>query len=203
MLILFPQTWILLIRKLCCLCLKTTNQWSRWSRKGRSPTMRHVSRTPRSCSWLVVDRFNLDKNLFEYRLPSVKKIDYSSSSWFSTLKRRWSLRNQFENSQYWSDDMWKSKTAGGGGNKKRFQYCTDPSGQEILYLWALQSHSGRNPIDFALQDNVLIPDNFEYSYHIGCAVSIHSITTSGLIAGGQNSSKDRQTVFFTACESHE
>ena len=47
------------------------------------------------------------------------------------------LRNEFENSQYWSDEMWKSKMAGGGGNKKRFQYCTDSSGQEILYLRAL------------------------------------------------------------------
>ena len=27
---LFPQTTILLIRKLCCMCLKTTKQWSRW-----------------------------------------------------------------------------------------------------------------------------------------------------------------------------
>ena len=57
------------------------------------------------------------------------------------------LRNEFEYSQHWSDEMWKSKMAGGGGNKKRFQYCTDPSGQEILYLRALQGHSGRNPID--------------------------------------------------------
>ena len=39
-----------------------------------------------------------------------------------------------------------SKMAGGGGNKKRFQYCTDSSGQEILCLRALQGHSGRNPI---------------------------------------------------------
>ena len=31
-----------------------------------------------------------------------------------------------------------------------------------------------------------------------CGISVHSITNSGLIAGGQNSSKDRQTVFFTA-----
>ena len=109
------------------------------------------------------------------------------------------LRNKFENSQFWSDDMWKSKMAGGGGNKKRFQYCTDPSGQEILYLRALQGHSGRNPIDPTLQDNVLIPNNFfEYIYHMGCAVSLHSITNSGLIAGGQNSSSERQTVFFTA-----
>ena len=109
------------------------------------------------------------------------------------------LQNKFEYSQYWSDDVWKSKMAGGGGNNKRFQYCTDPSGQEILYLRALQGHSGRNPIDPSLQDNVLIPNNFfEYIYHIGCAVNLHSITNSGLIAGGQNSSRDRQTVFFTA-----
>ena len=49
------------------------------------------------------------------------------------------------------------------------------------------------------KDNVLIPNNFfGYIYHIGCAVNLHSITNSGLIAGGQNSSRDRQTVFFTA-----
>ena len=109
------------------------------------------------------------------------------------------LRNDFVHSQHWSDEKWKSKMAGGGGNKKRFQYCTDPSGQEILYLRALQGHSGRNPIDPALQDNVLIPNNFfEYIYHIGCAINLHSITNLGLIAGGQNSSRERQTVFFTA-----
>ena len=46
---------------------------------------------------------------------------------------------------------------------------------------------------------MLIPDNFfEYIDHIGCAVSVHSITNSGLIAEGQNSSRERQTVFFTA-----
>ena len=112
------------------------------------------------------------------------------------------LRNEFENSQYWSDDVWMSKMAGGGGNKKTIQYCTDPSGQEILYLGALQGHSGRSPIDPSLQDDVLIPNNFfEYIYHIGCAVSLHSIANSGLIAGGQNSSRDRQTVFFAAANS--
>ena len=44
---------------------------------------------------------------------------------------------------------------------------------------------------------MLIPNNFfEYIYHIGCAVNLHSITNSGLIPGGQNLSKERQTVFF-------
>ena len=69
---------------------------------------------------------------------------------------------------------------GGGGNKKRFHCCSDSSGQEILYLRALQGHSGRNPVDPSLLDNVLIPDNLcEYIYHIGCAINLHSITDSG------------------------
>ena len=107
------------------------------------------------------------------------------------------LRYDFVHSQHWSDEMWKSTMARDGGSKKRFQYCTDPSGQEMLNLRALQGHSGRNSIDLTLQDNELIPDNFfEYIYHIGCAINLHSITSSGLIPGGQNLSK-RQTVFFT------
>ena len=110
------------------------------------------------------------------------------------------LRNEFERSQHWFDEMWKSRMAGGGGNKKRFQYCTDSSGQEILYLRALQGHLGRNPIDPSLQDNVLIPNNvFEYIYHIGCAINLYSITNSGLIPGGQHLSK-RQTLFFTSVD---
>ena len=110
------------------------------------------------------------------------------------------LRNHFVHSQHWSDEMWKSTMARGGGNKKRFQYCTDPSRQEILYLRALQGHSGRNPIDPSLQDNVLIPNNFfEYIYPIGCAINLHSITNLGLIPGGQNLSK-RQTVSFTSVD---
>ena len=77
------------------------------------------------------------------------------------------FRNHFEQSQHWSDEKWKSTMAKGGGNKNIFQFCTDPSGQEILYLRALQGHSGRIPIDPSLQDKVLIPDNFfEYIYHI-------------------------------------
>ena len=107
------------------------------------------------------------------------------------------LRKDFVRSQHWSDETWKKTKAGGGGNKKRFQYCTDSSGEEFLYLRALQGHSGRNPIDPSLQDNVLIPnDFFEYICHIGRAINLHSIMNSGLIPGGQNLGKERQTVFF-------
>ena len=145
--------------------------------------------------------------ILNQELNPIKRTQ-SSSAWRITSRRRWAiefwrlkdyLRNKFEHSQQWSDDMWKSKMAGDGGNKKRFQYCTDSSGQEILYLRALQGHSGRNLIDPTLQDNVSIPNNFfEYIYHIGCGINLHSITNSGLILGGQNSSRERQTVFSTA-----
>ena len=79
--------------------------------------------------------------------------------------------------QHWSYDMWKSKMVGGGGNKKRVQYCTDPSGQEILCLRALQGHSGRSPLDPTLQDNVLSPNNFfEYILSNLDVQSVHTLS---------------------------
>ena len=68
--------------------------------------------------------------------------------------------------------------------------------EEILYLRALQGHSGSNLIDPTLQDNVVIGTGiFHYIYHIGCAFNLHSIINNGLIPGGQDLSR-RQTVFF-------
>ena len=105
------------------------------------------------------------------------------------------LRNQFPQHQYWSDDRWKACLAAGGGSKRRYQYCSDISGT-IVYLRALQGHSGRSLIDPSLQDNVIIQCGlFHHIYHIGCAFNLHSIINNGLIPGGQDSSK-RQTVFF-------
>ena len=105
------------------------------------------------------------------------------------------LQNQFLQTTYWSDDRWKVCLAAGGGEKRRYQYCTDISGT-IVYFRALQGHSGRNLIDPSLQDNVVIQSGFfQHIYHIGCAFNLHSIVNNGLIPGGQNSSK-RQTVFF-------
>ena len=60
---LFPHTSILLVRKLCWMCLKTTKQRSRWSYREESPTMRHVSRTHRvALDWLF-DRINLESKI--------------------------------------------------------------------------------------------------------------------------------------------
>ena len=59
--------------------------------------------------------------------------------------------------------------AAGRGPKRRYQYCSDNSGR-ILYLRALQGHSGTNLIDPTLQDNVVIGSGiFHHTYRIGCA----------------------------------
>ena len=85
--------------------------------------------------------------------------------------------------------------AAGGGSKRRYQYCSDNSGT-ILYLRALQGHSGNNLIDPVLQDNVVIGTGiFPYMYHVGCTFNLHSVINNGLVLGGQNFSR-RQTVFF-------
>ena len=105
------------------------------------------------------------------------------------------LQNPFTQSIHSSDDRWKACLAARGGAKRRFQYCIDDSAI-IIYFQALQGHSGRNLIDPSLQDNVVIQSGFfQYIYHIECGFNLHSIINSGLIPGGQNSSK-RQTVFF-------
>ena len=105
------------------------------------------------------------------------------------------LQSQVPQIPSWSDDRWKACLAAGGGAKRRYQYCTDDSGI-IVYLRALQGHSGRNLIDPSLQDNVVIQRGlFPHIYHTGCAFNLHSIMNNGLIPGGQNSCK-RQTVFF-------
>ena len=81
---------------------------------------------------------------------------------------------------YWSDNRWKACLAAGGGAKRRYQYCTDGSGI-IVYLRALQGHSGSNLIDPLLQDNVVIQSGFfHHIYHIGCAFNLHSIINNGL-----------------------
>ena len=105
------------------------------------------------------------------------------------------LRNHSSQVQHWSDDRWKACLAAGGGSKRRYQYCSDDLGT-IIYLRALQGHSGSNLIDLTVQDNVVIGSGiFHYIYHIGCAFNLHSIINNGLIPGGQDLSR-RQTVFF-------
>ena len=109
-------------------------------------------------------------------------------------------QKHFPHCPHWSDGKWKvCVTGGGGGDKRRVQYCTDASGT-IVYFRALQGYSGRSLIDPTLQDNVIIPNGFfQYKNHVGYAFNLHSIISSGLIPGGQSLRK-RQTVFFLSVD---
>ena len=75
-------------------------------------------------------------------------------------------RQKFYGTQQWSFNVWITFLAKGGGPKKRFQYCLHPnSSKHFLYFRAIQRLSGESAIDPALQDNVLLPDDFtEYIY---------------------------------------
>ena len=80
-----------------------------------------------------------------------------------------SIQDQFPKTPSWSDGQWKACLAAGGGAKRRYQHCTDTSGR-IVYLRALQGHSGRNLMDPSLQDDLIIQSGFfQHIYHIGCA----------------------------------
>ena len=110
-------------------------------------------------------------------------------------KIKFHLRDHHSQIQNWSDDRWKACLAAGGGSKRRYQYCSDNLGT-IIYLRALQGHSGSNLIDPTIQDNVLIgPGIFPCIYHVGSTFNLYSIVSNGLIPGGQILSR-RQTVFF-------
>ena len=110
-------------------------------------------------------------------------------------KIKFHLRDHHSQIHNWSDDRWLACLAAGGGSKRRYQYCSDNLGS-IIYLRALQGHSGGNLIDLTLQDNVLIGTGiFPYIYHVGSNFNLHSIISNGLVPGGQNLSR-RQTVFF-------
>ena len=100
-------------------------------------------------------------------------------------KIKFHLRNHHSQIHNWSDDLWIACLAAGGGSKRRYQYCSDNSGT-ILYLRALQGHSGNNLVDPMLQDNVVIGTGiFPYIYHVGCTFNLHPIINNGLIPGGQ------------------
>ena len=123
--------------------------------------------------------------------------------------RYWSNEeNQnLEMAPHWSAQKWIDVLAKGGGQKKRFQYCLKPDDPgRLLYLRAIQGHSGRArsgnaPIDPVLEDNVLLPMNFtKYVCHVGHGNELRSIVHNGLMPGRFITKTGRYAVFFTVVD---
>ena len=82
----------------------------------------------------------------------------------------------------WINFIWK------GSNKTRFQYCQN-SCNKLLYLRAIQGHTGGEMIPPEMLGHVLIPHNWkEFVFHRGCSFNLTSILNAGLIAGGRTRS---------------
>ena len=141
-----------------------------------------------------LESHNLSKKVINL-LRHNQKLHREQDGATQFYKIKFHLRDYSLPIQNWSDSRWIACLAAGGGPKRRYQYCSDYLGS-IIYLRALQGHSGDSLVDLALQDNVLIgPGIFPYIYHVGSNFNLKSILSNGLIPGGQDLSK-RQSVFF-------
>ena len=131
-----------------------------------------------------------------HEAPILEKFDEAIK--FDDLIEK--LKIKFAGTPQWTVSIWVNSLAKGGGKKKRFQYCLNLyASNKILYLRAIEGHSGENYVDPLLQNNFLLRDDFaEYIHHIRNAYEMHSIVQSGLIPGGKSNRRDIQSVFFTA-----
>ena len=124
-----------------------------------------------------------------------QSVDREPDGAVQFYKIKFLVKEHTLSTQHWSDSRWLACLAAGGGIKRRFQYCPDYLGS-IIYLRALQGHSGNSIINLEMQDHVLItPGIFTYIYHVGSNFSISSILSNGLIPGGQEFN-GRQSVYF-------
>ena len=131
------------------------------------------------------------------------KINSSRRWWWSCTLWRYYVRIQGKVRWYFAMANWRLDIFSGKlrrTKEKCFNLVLNPnSSKHFLYFRAIQGHSGGNLVDPALQDNVLLPEDFtEYIYHIGSVSEIHSIIRSGLIPGGGSLTRDRQSVFYNA-----
>ena len=124
-----------------------------------------------------------------------QSVDREPDGAVQFYKIKFLVKEHTLSTQHWSDNRWLACLAAGGGPKRRYQYCPDYLGS-IIYLRALQGHSGDSIIDLEMQDHVLIaPGIFPSVYHVGSNFNIPSILSNGLIPGGLELS-GRQSVFF-------
>ena len=144
-------------------------------------------------------------------IPSGKKTKQSSSARRITSRSGWSDRNLeterwsseqiwVEHSQHWSDaSSGRARWQEAEATRKDFNILLTRQDKKSFIFELFKVIQDAIPLILHFRTMCQFRTIFfEYTYHIGCAVSLHSITNSGLIAGGQNSSRERQTVFFTA-----
>ena len=90
---------------------------------------------------------------YDQVIDECKKKQFDNTEYWSV-----EMKKDFVNAPHWSIEKWISVPAKGGGQKKRFQYCSNPNyPHQFLYLRAIQRHS-RSTFNPAKQDIVLLPE---------------------------------------------
>ena len=102
----------------------------------------------------------------------------------------------------WTKQLWIDYLQR-GSDKNRFQYCFDSNGY-LLYMRAIQGHSGGHKVDPSLQDNIEIPHNWvDHIYHVGSSHDCHFIIQWGLVAGGKRYKRRKANSILHISWSHE
>ena len=115
---------------------------------------------------IVPSKQDFDSHMLSKRVINLlrhnQKVNREQDGAVQFYKIKFLIRDYSLSTQNWSDNRWLACLAAGGGPKRRYQYCSDYLGS-IIYLRALQGHSGDSIIDLAIQDHVLItPGIFPY-----------------------------------------
>ena len=87
-----------------------------------------------------LDSYNLSKKVINL-LRHNQKVHREQDGAVQFYKIKSLMRDYSLSIQNWSDNRWLACLAAGGGPKRRYQYCSDYL-ESIIYLRALQGHSG-------------------------------------------------------------
>ena len=150
----------------------------------------------RERKWIDIEPSKQDLELYDLSKKVINLLRHNQTlhreedGAIQFYKIKFHLRDHHSQIQNWSDDRWKACLAAGGGSKRRYQYCSDNLGS-IIYLRALQGHSGSNLIDPTLQDNVLIgPGIFPY---LPCRKHVQSLVNCQQWTGTWRSEFEQKT----------
>ena len=90
-----------------------------------------------------------------------------------------------------------SITSGKEAANTRFQCCQN-SREKLLYIRAIQGHSGGETVELEMMGHVYISPNWkQFVFNRGCSFDLKFLLGAGLIARGREGRENRHTVFFT------
>ena len=111
---------------------------------------------------------------------------------WDALKSVWTRGFSRDGAEKFADSQWWNSFQK-GTNKVRFEYC-ETSQNELVYVRAIQGHSGGETLSREFMNHVLLPLKWkDIKYHKGSVFNMKSNMADGLIPGGNKSG--RHTVF--------